>query len=278
MSKLKDIYDFLIKKPTNTMEVWDMLKDKKIHDKKYRPKNINSFESFKQEIKEIAQTHGKIGLQRFIKNGNASVRSGAMIPVITSNTDADLEGAASNPAPRSHQNNYTGMQGPSYQPQQQPQGLGIVEMGKLQNYDEVKHERDTLRQKLEALNKENQKLELENKMYELKTQSSSKFDKLFENPEALQAIVGALGQGIGQFMNKQGNTANTNANAGLNAPKLSKLKQMLIADLVKLDPSDTVVQRLAFTLKTYIDNPSHELINLIEKYYQDATRNNQNNS
>lgn len=270
MSKLNEIYNFLTADTSNSMEVWNLETDKKIHDKKFRPRNLESFSAFKNEIKQMVNTYGKIGLQRFKLNGNASIRHGAMCQFITNNTDADLGGAGSNPAPRSHHNQNTGMQAPSYNAQtQMPQGLGMAEMGKLQNYDEVKSERDKLRTELETLKNENQTLKLDNKLNEFKNQSGSKLDKLLENPEALQMIASALMQGVSQFKSQNGGANNP----GLNAPEVSDMKKQFIADLVRLDPSDQVVQRLAFLLNTYAENKDQNLINAIEKQYKDATRN-----
>lgn len=259
MEKLRETFEFLQSKETNSLEIWDVENDVKIESKGYRP-NLTSYDAFRAEINLLINSYEKVGLQKIKKNGNALIRHGAMQQVtIKQNTDVDRGGARSNPLPSQHQN-YMGMAGA------QPQGLSYADIGKLTQFDEVKEEKKSLQEKCDSLKEKNSELEKEIlKMSLGKESKPGAIEKLLENPDLLAQIATVIGQAI----SKGGNAAQQ-LQQGMNAPQLSQVKQKLITDLVSLDPDDAVVMRLIYLMKCYEEGNS-TVIQEFEKLYKNAT-------
>lgn len=262
MDNTKKLFDFLESHPNNTIEVWDVDSDKVV-TKKFRP-DLKSFDAFRSEMKSFLDQYSEIAIQRFKKNGNAPMRYGAMLySKKKQNTDVDRGGNQDNPAPRQHQNNKgmsIGMNG------QIPQGLSFADIGKLTAYDEVKSKKEEAEKEIKAISEKNRELELElNRMKWGKESKPGAFDKLMDNPEVLTQLLMSVSEGL------QKNKGQSSAPAtSLNAPQLSALKQKLIQDLVKFDPDDTVVQRMAYVLMMY-QKGNTSFINEFEKLYNNAT-------
>lgn len=269
MEKLKELFDFLTSKPTNSVEIWDVDNDIKLESKNYRP-NLSSYDAFRAEIKQLLNSHNRIGLQKYYMNGNASVKKGAMKHIIQKkHTDVDRGGVASNPLPSQHQfqnnNGMNGMLGNA------SQGLGFAEMGKLANFDEVKADRNKYQAECDKLKEKNKELETEIlKLTFGKESKPGTVEKLLDNPEVLTQLATVLGQAI----SKGSSAAQLPQGASMNAPQLSQIKQKFIADFVQMDPDDSVVMRLVYLLKSYLEG-NKEVINEFEKLYSHVTNQHQ---
>jgi FtsZ-binding cell division protein ZapB len=260
MEKLKELYDFLKKSVKNSIEIWDVPNDKKVFEK-FRP-NLEFFEDFQLEIKSYVEKYETICVQKYVPWGSTDKRKGVSIHISNKkHTDVDRRGPGLNTGSLQHQNQ-KGMNG-SEQP---TQGLSYAQMGQLFNYEELKAKKDELQKSCDDLKDKNHALERElDKMTYAGENKPSAIDKLLENPEAITGILSVITQKL------QGSPQALNSPALMNTPNnLSNLKKQFIADLVQMEPDDSIVQRMALLMMKY-QQGDNSFINEFEKLYTNAT-------
>lgn len=124
-------------------------------------------------------------------------------------------------------------------------GLGMAELVKATNYDELKAKHLKLERKYENLEIENKRLDKEVLKYELgKEGKPSAFDILVEkfDPETLLMIVKGLASGDVKAVPSEG--------PALNAPNLSEVKKRVIEEIASSKTTDHTVQ-LAYQVIHY---------------------------
>lgn len=173
-----------------------------------------------------------------VKPSNGSATNQQQTPTNESNVNNDAFNNPNNSMQNQHSHMFQGMGVP---------GLGMAELVKASNYDEVKANYQKLEKKCEILEAENKRLEKDNLKYELGIEGKpGALETLLEklDTETMVMIAKAVSGAKEKFIPSE------SAAPALNAPNLSEVKKGVINAIASGETTDNTVQ-LAYQVIHY---------------------------
>lgn len=229
MNGLQTNIDWLKKKPSHRLEVYDAVTEHPIDKSLSATEILSNFDNIEDYFSELEKNgHQKIAVQKARKHGNSQVRIGLMNKYMlgVESQSVAASGSHAQASPAVQQTNQAGLMGMSM-----PQIMTLNT--KAEKYDEEKSRAERLQNKYDALEKENKDLERKNLRYELGVEAKpgaleKLLDTISENPELIQTAIQSLA---------------AKKNQGLNAPtkdELSQLKTSLVQVISQKEVTDDI--------------------------------------
>lgn len=240
MEKLTEIVQWAEKDNQNRLEIFDPITEgviEKCVTAEWATEKFGSLEGYFTHL--LQKGINKIAVQPMRKRGNTQVRQGLLKTFALSEKARDVERGGAAQAPATQQPQQT-----APTPQQMPamngamQGLGYAEISKIATYDDIKRDRDDLREELKSEKADNKRLERENLKYELGIEGKpGALDRLLETISEKPEILGMVTEAI---MKKK--AGSMEGQPALNAPETSALKADIISVLTNPSVTDEVAQ------------------------------------